>query len=215
TLSRRVVSDEFSDRVHDRLLLFDGQLGVDRNRQALGRCPFGNGEIAAAVAKVRKTGLQMKRHRIVDLISDLLSIEMRLEAVAAAHSDDELMENVPAPRRLHRQRHAIEQSDLSEQPRISLSVHPPRFRPRGKVWRFHAKNGGLDGVHPEIGANDLVEVLRLHPMISEERGFMSQRWIVRRHQPGIAEGAEILARKEGKAADGADATSRTTFVGGA
>src|ERR1700681_71887 len=88
------------DRVDDYLLLGAGELGVDRNGQALGGCTCGVREVPPTIANVPKTRLQGQRQRIVDLVADAGLVEMALERVASGRADDELIEDVPAVRRL-------------------------------------------------------------------------------------------------------------------
>ncbi len=81
--------------------------------------------------------------------------------------------------------------------------------------RFHPQNRGLKRVHPEIRADEVMVVLGLHPVRPQQPRFLRQRIIVGGEQPGIAEGAEILAREEREASEGADRADRLRFVSGA
>src|SRR5947209_6390915 len=83
-------------------LLRLGKPAADRERQALGCRPFGVRELAATMTQVGETGLQMKRHRVVNLRADAALVQMPFESVAVGRTDDELIENVPAVRRLDR-----------------------------------------------------------------------------------------------------------------
>ena len=82
----------------DRVLLRGGQLAVDRNRQALARRALGVRERARPVAEIGEAGLQVERHRVVDLVADAPRVEMALQRVALRRPDDELVEDVAAIR---------------------------------------------------------------------------------------------------------------------
>src|SRR6266516_4655227 len=114
--------DEFRDRAHDTLLLIEGELAVDRNRQALGGGAFGVREVAATMAEVRETGLQVKRHGIVDLIADAALVKVSLQRVAFGCTDDELVEDVMTIGRLDRQRDEAIKTGSTEQRAVARGI---------------------------------------------------------------------------------------------
>src|SRR6185295_15672779 len=87
-----VLMDEPADRGHHGLLLGGGQLAVNRNREAFIRRALGVRKFAAAIAEVREARLQVKGHRVVDLVADALLVEVPLERVASWGADHELIE---------------------------------------------------------------------------------------------------------------------------
>src|SRR5579864_5393605 len=91
---------ELRDGRHDLFLLAGRQLAVDGNRERLLCRSLSVRKISAAMAEVGKAGLQMERHRIVDLVADAPLVEMALQRVAPRCADHELVEDVTAIRRL-------------------------------------------------------------------------------------------------------------------
>ncbi len=63
------------------------------------------------------------------------------------------------------------------------------------------QHGGLQRVQAEVAADALMDVLGLGAVIAQEPDLARQLLVARRDQPAVAEGAEILARKEREAAD--------------
>src|SRR6185436_4866980 len=96
------LTNEFRHRIHNRLLLLDGQLAVDRNREAFGGRALRIRERACAVPEVRETRLLVKRQWIVDFVADALLIQMALQPIAIGRSDDELVIDVATVRGLNR-----------------------------------------------------------------------------------------------------------------
>ena len=68
--------------------------------------------------------------------------------------------------------------------------------------QLDSKHRRLKRVQSEVAADPLVKILRLRAVVAEQTDLVRKRRIVGRHQPGIAERAEVLARKEREAADG-------------
>src|SRR5688572_30565585 len=66
----------------DFVLLRPGQLGKNRDRDDLARSPLGFWQGAFLVSQVGKTRLEVQRQRIIDRISDLPAIQVRLQLVA-------------------------------------------------------------------------------------------------------------------------------------
>src|SRR5262245_38896748 len=112
---RDSLADEFRHGVDDRLLLLDRELAVDRDGEAFGGRALRVGKRAGAVPEIGETRLQMKRHRIVDLVADTLLVEMALQAVAIGGSYDELVIDVPALRGFNGKGDALEQTGLAEE----------------------------------------------------------------------------------------------------
>ena len=152
------------DRVDDRLLLGAVELREDRNGQAFVGCPLGVREVAAAIAQAREAGLQGQRHRIVDLVADAGLVEMALERVASGRADDELIEDVPAVGRFGGQLQRPFASRGAKHAPVPRRVGPPRLGPSVQPRGLHPKNGGLQRIHPEVRADDVMVVPGLHAM---------------------------------------------------
>src|SRR5437773_11056021 len=150
--------NELADRGHYDVLLRGGQLPINRDREALAGRPFGVRKIAAAMAEIREARLQMERHGIVDLGPDAETVQVPLERIALRRADDELVVDVTAIRRLDWQGDDAVQARLAKQFAVARGVPPPSFGPRREVRRLDSKHRGLQPVHPEIPANQLVVV---------------------------------------------------------
>src|SRR5689334_10853878 len=98
----RSADGEFGNGVNDGLLLIHRELRVDRNREALVRGALGRRKISATIAQILETGLQVERHRIVNLVANLFAIEMRFQAVAIGHADHKLIEDMAPSGRFNR-----------------------------------------------------------------------------------------------------------------
>ena len=70
--------------------------------------------------------------------------------------------------------------------------------------QLHVEHRGLDLVEPEIAADELVVVLRLHAVHAQLHELRGQRFVVGDAGAGITEGAEVLGGEERQAADVAD-----------
>ena len=88
---KRSPSQELPDALDHPLGLGVGQFGVNgQGNRLLGRRLAGR-EIALAMPQVGETLLHVQRHRIVDLVANLLLAEVRLDLVAARHTDHKLV----------------------------------------------------------------------------------------------------------------------------
>src|SRR5262249_2347145 len=81
-----------SNRLGNRVALFSGQLGIDRQRERLRRAHFSLREIPSSMPEVGKTRLQGNRNRIINRGANFLLCQSRLESVSPIRFDDELME---------------------------------------------------------------------------------------------------------------------------
>ena len=72
-----------------------------------------------------------------------------------------------------------------------------------------AQHGRLQCVHPEIAPDDVVVVLRLHPVRPQEADAARERVVVRRDEARVAKRAQVLAREEREAAEHPDAANLT------
>src|SRR5690348_16923632 len=88
--------DELANRADDGFLLSDGELAVDRQREAFGGRPFGFRKVSATMTEIGETGLHVERDGVVDLRADAALVEMGPQAVAIADADHELVIDVPA-----------------------------------------------------------------------------------------------------------------------
>ena len=153
-------------------------------------------QVAAPVPQTGEARLQMKRHRVVDFVADAAVVEVTLQRAAIRSPDDELIVDVAPTLRLDRQRDPPVKAGVAEHCAVAIGVRTPRIGPLGEVRRLDAQNRGLERVHPEIAADEVVVVLRLHSVIAQKTHATCEIGIVRGDQTGIAERAEILAREE-------------------
>ena len=77
--------------------------------------------------------------------------------------------------RLGRQRHAVEQAGVPEQRPIARGVGAAAFGPAVEMRRLDAEDRGLQRVHAEIAADQVVVVLRLHPVRPQQPRALRQR----------------------------------------
>ena len=71
----------------------------------------------------------------------------------------------------------------------------------GEVRQLHAQHRGLQRVEAEVGADQVMVVLRLHAVIANQPQLVRQRRVGRGDEAAVAERAEVLAREEREAAD--------------
>ena len=71
----------------------------------------------------------------------------------------------------------------------------------GKVRELGAEEGGLERIHAEVGAEQLVMVLGLHAMDTEDASALGERVIGGGDEAGVAEAAEVLGREEASGAE--------------
>src|SRR5690349_9658058 len=93
TLTQRMECSgiERGDGIHHVLQLGFAQLRVDGQRDGLRGGGFGVRAVARLVAEIREAGLQVQRHRVVDLRADALLAQVGLELVALGDADDVLV----------------------------------------------------------------------------------------------------------------------------
>ena len=79
--------------------------------------------------------------------------------------------------------------------------------------RLDAQDRRLQRVHAKVAADQMMNVPRLHAVRAHQTRALREVVVVGRHQAGIAERAEILAREKREAAERADAAGRAPLVG--
>lgn len=115
---------------------------------------------------------------------------------AVLDADDALVVDVCAIRALRGQPHeAVDPGILEERP-IPAGIALPRDAPRGQVRQLHAEDRRLQRVEPEVAADQVVVILRLHPVVAQEPQPARQRLVSAGHQAAIPERAEVLAGKK-------------------
>src|ERR1039458_7648692 len=85
---------ECLDGPADLLDIFRWKLGVDRHGQRLSRNLFAQRQVTGTIAQVRKARLQVQGQRIVDLGSDAVLLQIRLQGVPLPAADGELVVDV-------------------------------------------------------------------------------------------------------------------------
>ena len=154
----------------------------------------------------------MKRHRIVDLGPDATRLQVRAKPVALRDANDELVVDVPAPLGFDWQRDAAAETRGGKQLAVRGGIRAAPLVPPRQVRQLHAENRGLQRIHPEISADCLVHVLRMGAVIAQKPDARRELIIVGRHEPGIAEGADVLGRKERKASSNAKRSGRKSIL---
>src|SRR5262245_36757580 len=120
-------------------------------------------ERAALVTEMGEARLEMKRHRIVNGVTDPAAVEVSLQAIPIGDPNHELVEDVPPPRWLDGQHHLVEQSEIGKHPGVARRVRRSGSAPRRQARRLHAKDRRLDPVHPKLAAGRAVVVVSPHP----------------------------------------------------
>jgi hypothetical protein len=77
---------------------------------------------------------------------------------------------------------------------------------------FDAKHGGLQCIHSEVPANELVVVLGFHSVCPQHTCSLGQCGIIGCQESSVAKRSEVLARIEGEAADGTNSAHRSRLV---
>ena len=103
-----------------------------------------------------------------------------LKPVTLRCANHVLIEDVSGLRRLGGQRDEIGDARASKELPIAFGVATPSFCPGLEVWKLDAKNGSLEGVHPEIAADRFVVIPPLHAMGAQKFRARREVWIVRR-----------------------------------
>src|SRR5439155_19122549 len=163
-------------------------------------------------SEIGEAGLQVERHRIVDRVADALLVEMPLQRVALRRAYDELVVDVKTIGGFRGQRDRAVEAGGAKELAVPRRVRAAARGPPREVRRLHAKDGGLQRVHPEVRADEMVVVLRIHSVRAQQARAPREAIVVGRDEAGVAEGAEILAREKGEAAERADAAGRTRSV---
>jgi hypothetical protein len=83
------------------------------------------------------------------------------------------------------------------------------------VPALYPQDAGLERVEPEVAADEVVVVLRVHAVSPEERHRAREAGVVGGHEPAVPEGAEVLAGEERKAPDVSDRAHRAVVMAGA
>jgi hypothetical protein len=98
-------------------------------------------------------------------------------------------------RRFHRQQHFAETS-VGKQPAIPDGVRAAAVAPAGQLGQLDAEHRSLHSVDAEIGADQVMMVLRLHPVRPDQAQLLRQRRVAGGDEAGVAKCAEILAREK-------------------
>src|SRR5690606_7206826 len=181
------------------------ELGIDRQCEHLLRGALGNRKRARRVAEVRETLLPMERHRIVDLRADAPRGKVVSKLVAPPDADHVLIKYVSLTVDGAGNTNRIADAGGFEEPRVALGIRLTRPRPAVEMRQLREQHRGLQLVEAEISADHRVVILRLSTVHAENAHPLGELRVVRHAHSGITERAEVLRRKEGEAADVADA----------
>jgi hypothetical protein len=122
---------------------------------------------------------------------------------------------VPAARSRDRRDNAVTESGASKRGIVVGRVALPALGPAVQVFQLDAQHRRLQFVDPEIAADERMKILRLAAVHAQHPHVLGELRVIDRAQSRIAEGAEILARKEREAADVADRADAHAAVLGA
>ncbi len=165
-----------------------------------------------------EAGLLIKGERIVDFAADTLIGEVLLEGVTASGSQNTEGELIPdmfvvsvgdreddfdvifcGPSLLSGGAMTVngvglgDPGDLTELLNVVTGVALTTDGVFRVVRDFDSQDGGLESVDTEVAADEVMEVLWHHAMVSEDTGFFGQGIILGDKRARVAEAAKILA----------------------
>ena len=151
--------------------------------------------------KVRETWLQMQRHRIVNLRPDARLLQVLPQRIAPLRAEHVLVVDVPRAGTCRRRAHGGAEVRTPEALLVEGGVLRARGAPAIQVRQLHVEHRGLQLIDTEVAADERVVVLRFPAVHAQHGEPLGERRIVGDTRAGIAEGAEVLGREEGQAAD--------------
>src|SRR5690242_6679141 len=162
------------DHAADVLDLIGRYFSVDRQRQRFLGEPLTDREIALPVAEVLEADLKVQGQGIVDLGSDAVLLEVRLECVALRGHDAKLIIDVArlvgrGNGRNYRDR------EVGDPLPVERGVALAAFGPGIQVAELDAQYGGLERVEAGIDADPIVVILALAAVDAESGEALAQR----------------------------------------
>ena len=173
----------------DILLLLNCEIREDWNGKCFIRSFFRFWEVAFLMAEILEAGLEMERDGIIDVAADvgLFQGVPNFLAFAVMDADDVLVEDVAGgPCGGLRKGDAF---DAIKQIVVVESVQLAFRRPFVKMREFDVEDDGLQRVHAEVAADEMVVVFGLGTVVAENFQAMGLFFIVCDNHAGIAEAA--------------------------
>src|SRR5436190_24213197 len=125
---------------------------------------------------------------------------MRAHGVAVGDAHHVLMIRVRAAGPFNREPDTRGEARSREELTVDARVLPPSIGPLWEVWELHAQHRGLQRIQAEVAAYLVVVILRVRSMAPQQPQPPCERFVIGRHEAGVAERAEVLGRKEREAA---------------
>src|SRR5579862_3433344 len=113
----------------DHPLLALGEFWVDRQCEHLCAGRLRHGKSAVRISQIRKSGLHVKRRRVIDLCGDALLLEGRAQFVATLGSNHELVVDVNATAWHRRKADCIAKAEFSEERSVAVRIALARGSP--------------------------------------------------------------------------------------
>jgi len=118
-------------------------------------------------------------------------------------------------RGLRRRRDKGSQSPLFKELAVALGAILAAGSPRIEVGEFYTQNGGLQGIQPAIGTEDVVVVLLLAAMAAKHPEALRRGRVVGGNQATVACTAQVFRGEEAEASEIANGADEAIVVVGA
>src|SRR5271157_4111539 len=171
---------------------------------------------AKLVAKILEDRLKVKAERVVDFGRDTRDTERLPECITLRQADGELIiDMVEVCRRLRWTRDKGSQPPLFKELAVALGAVLAAGSPGIEVGEFHTQHGGLQGVQPAIGAEDVVVVLFLAAVAAKHEEALGPGRVVGGNQATVACTSQVLRGEEAEASEVANCADEAIVVAGA
>src|SRR5260370_31923272 len=159
----------------------------------------------------------MKGDRVINISTDALRLQGRLQLVAIGNPDDILVEDMPVrdgrgKGELTRAFRRIRQFRFQKQLFIFLGVTLPSSRPVIEMPEFDSYNRCLNCIQPKISSNNLMMIFRFRAVATQARQPFRTFRIIPDHHACVSGSAEVLRRDEGETSVMADGPGASTAV---
>src|SRR5256714_5654315 len=161
---------KFRDFVHHKSLCFATQFWINWQSQCFRGRAFCFGKVALLMFQIEKTFLQMERNRVVNLASNFVAGEMRLQLVPRYGANDKLVIDVmiisALPIWLGWKNGGISQIAPGKLTAVKISGCATSCRPIGQMRQFYLKNRRLHFVQAQIPGNKPMMIARFHALFA-------------------------------------------------
>ncbi len=181
-----------------RAALRIGEFGINRQGQGLFCGGFALGEIARAVAEIRKTLLPMQRDGVVDFRAYVLPLQMLEQRITTVDAEDELVVNVAVARHFIGELYQpiVGKTGRLEHAPITGGVRLPAGRPLVEVAQLDGDDRGLERIETEVAAEDGVIVFRFGTVHAKDAQFLGYGGVAGGDQAAIAGRARFFEGKK-------------------